>query len=412
MGKVTRILWFVSTPEDLRFLKVFAAHAYVTIDIFHINFITWALAVGMPGEQLLPRYTREVSRFGLEACFNVISKRLSLEAAQKAYSATHETVERYVKNTSESLLFVIPSGRLVHHLAAADLGEKYSVKSLYINYSNFPGYTFFDRKGTDCLSEVYEDPLLLEKVEGFVESPEMVKETFAHFRKLKAEQVKIPQVKSGQITTFVKELAFLGDTLIQYVTNVYGDRRVKFRPTRKSNKIEAVRPTGQACLLPDKFLFFPLQVSTDQQVLVNYHGHSIFKALDEAITYAQAKSIPLVTREHPAESRGEEVRAYIERLRAEGSDIQISNRPVYELIRLAEEVVTINSTVGLEAILNEKAVHFLGSSLYAKVTHAQLASYLNNYLIKVDYHSGDGMTPSLAAQILARVEHGMEYSQS
>jgi capsular polysaccharide export protein len=157
-------------------------------------------------------------------------------------------------------------------------------------------------------------------------------------------------------------------------------------------------------------VFFPLQVSTDQQVLVNYHGHSIFKALDEAIAYAQAKSIPLVTREHPAESRGEEVRAYIERRRAEGSDIQISNRPVYELIRLAEEVVTINSTVGLEAILNEKAVHFLGNSLYAKVTHAQLASYLNNYLIKVDYHSGDGMTPYLAAQILARAEH--ENSQS
>ncbi|MDE1167876.1 MAG: hypothetical protein PW845_21480 [Pseudomonas sp.] len=412
MGEIKKILWFVSTPEDVKFLKVFAEHAYVAIDVFHINFITRCMAAGLPGEQLLPRFTQPVARQSLDCCFNVLSGRLSLATAEKAYAATFQTVRQYLQRTQGPVLFVIPSGRLVHHIAASDLAQAHSIRCLYINYSNFPGYTFFDRKGTDCLSAVYQQPQMLEHIEGFVESAETVQSTFEHFRRLKAEQKKIPQVKAGAVKAMIKALAFVADTLAQHLTNVYGDRRVTFRRSRSAKAAAKAISGAVEPALPQAFVFFPLQVSTDQQVLVNYRGHSIFKAIDEAIALAQGKGRVLVTREHPAEARGAEVRAYIEQCRAEGSAIVISRRPVHELIRLAEQVVTINSTVGLEAILNDKAVHFLGDSLYAKVTRAQLASYLNNYLIKVDYHSGAGMSAGIAAQILARAGHDTDCTQS
>ena len=133
------------------------------------------------------------------------------------------------------------------------------------------------------------------------------------------------------------------------------------------------------------FLFFPLQVSTDQQILVNYDGGCIYKAIKQAYEYSKLKALPLYVREHPAEANKNDVRAYLKKM-AVKDDFFVTDAPVSDLLSKCEEVITVNSTVGLEARINRKPVHFLGKSFYEKATDLQLAYYLKFYLVAVDYH--------------------------
>ena len=75
-----------------------------------------------------------------------------------------------------------------------------------------------------------------------------------------------------------------------------------------------------------------------------------------------------------------------------------------ELLRQAEAVVTINSTVGLEAMLLEKPLTVLGRSHYYNLTPKQLRQYIMYYLLPIDYFSNEAISPCTAKQLLSRAE--------
>jgi capsular polysaccharide export protein len=150
--------------------------------------------------------------------------------------------------------------------------------------------------------------------------------------------------------------------------------------------------------LPKPYIFFPLQVSTDQQVLVNYAGASIFKAIDEVVEYARNINTALCFREHPAESQSETVKSYIKKICESERQIYVSSDPVSRHIDECSEIITINSTVGLEGLINNKKVRFIGKSLYLNLNKSQIADYLNNYLVEVDYHN-----PKLSKKLIEKI---------
>ena len=379
-----RILWFVSTIEDTRFLKEFEKHCDHVIDVFNINFITRFDLRKHEGKQLLPKYKSAYKALAIEddldKVFNVLSGRLTKEHAEKAYRATQGQLESYLRSIKDEVVFIIPSGRHVHHVAATRVATKNSINRIYINYSNFPGYTFFDPEGTDCLASIFRDPERLNRLYNDREID--IDATFKDFAQLKHQQKSIPQKASGGLKSKIKQSAFLADTLLQYLSGVVGDRRTQFTSDKKE-ETEALSYSALDASKP--FLFFPLQVSTDQQVLVNYEGGSIYKAIDEAYEYAKLKGLPLYVREHPAEGNKNAVRVYLKKL-ALNADFKVTDASVSELITGCQEVITINSTVGLESRINRKPVHFLGKSFYAKATNLQLAYYLKFYFVAVDYH--------------------------
>lgn len=381
-----KILWFASTIEDTNFIIEFRKHFTETIDIFHINFITLTHLFFHPGKALLPTFRKEAKKIPTSdttaTCFNTLSKRLTPHESKRAYQATRNQLEKYCKkNNKEELIFVIPSGRHIHHVAARDIAESLKIRCIYINYSNFPGYTFFDPHGTDCQSKIYHDPDLLDR-EYPRKSKDQIQDIFHKFSSIKSTQKRIPQASSSTFKLTAKKTAFLIDTLLQKITGVYGDRRERLSLTR-----EAKAPQPAPAIVPQQtpFIFFPLQVSTDQQVLVNYQGGSIFSAIDEAIHKAKEIGNPLIVREHPAESMKSLVRDYLQK-KENGGYLKISSAPVSELIKHCTTIITINSTVGLEARINNKPVIFIGKSFYKIATDEQLATYLNDYLIEIDYH--------------------------
>lgn len=380
-----RLLWFASTLEDTYFLKEFRKSCDYEIDVFNINFITRFSLLGHKGKHILPKFEPAHEQHtiddNLEKVFNVLSGRLNLSDASSAYRATKDQLASYIKSIpNDEVVFIIPSGRHVHHVAATNFAKEKAIKRIYINYSNFPGYTFFDPEGTDCSSSIFKDPSKLNRL--YKHRDINIDETFEHFSKLKKQQKSIPQKANNGLKNKIKNFAFIIDTILQRATNIVGDRRVGLvlKSATEVNQISYSTINSSK-----HFLFFPLQVSTDQQILVNYDGGSIYKAIDEAYEYSRSRGLPLYVREHPAESNKNEVRAYLEKM-AENDDFFVTNATVSDLLYKCEEVITVNSTVGLESRINRKPVRFLGKSFYEKATDLQLAYYLKFYLVDVDYH--------------------------
>lgn len=121
---------------------------------------------------------------------------------------------------------------------------------------------------------------------------------------------------------------------------------------RLRKKRETEVPSGD-------FIFVPLQVSTDTQLLV----HSDFSSLQDFVTCVEEAfySLPddhlrLVFKPHPMEPK-------VENLLFNGESV-LSSANTAELIAKAKAIITINSTVGLESIMKGKPVFVLGRAQY------------------------------------------------
>ena len=113
--------------------------------------------------------------------------------------------------------------------------------------------------------------------------------------------------------------------------------------------------------LPDKFIFVPFQVKFDSQILLNSKQIKSMNSLYQWLEFAEHKSdrpLKFVVKEHPSDPH-----RYTE-LYHKNPNIIFSNRDTKELIEKAEAVITVNSSVGLEAILLHKRVIVLGEACY------------------------------------------------
>lgn len=387
-------LWFIATVEDLLFYIQCKKNTGESFYLVHLNLLTYLAAVWLrvgsgslvfrrgptSGARALPDFDVDETR--ISTCFNVLAGRLNQEDARHAYVATLGLIQ---KLNSKSLItkFVIPSGRHIHHLAATDFAKKNEISRLYINYGNFPGRTFFDPLGTDAESSVYVNGI--HPPESFTERE--AKLIIRNALSEKSNQSSIPQ-KTTYFKEIVKSLAFRFSVVAESWLGICGDRRIISLPERGPVFFADIVEKEALERLPP-FFFFPLQVSSDVQVVRNYDGGSIENSIKQALAYTKKKGKILVVKLHPAEKDQQTVIRLLDLLKKTAS-LKTANLPTDILIKYAEKVVTINSTVGLEAKLLDREVHFMGKSMYADMDARQMAWYLRTILIKVDYHSGKG----------------------
>jgi capsular polysaccharide export protein len=151
---------------------------------------------------------------------------------------------------------------------------------------------------------------------------------------------------------------------------------------------------------PDRpYVLLPLQVSKDSNLLLFSNGFDNLKALAFARDRARTKGLSLVVKPHPAETN---IRLLAEITRVCGEHgILMTSANVTQLLIGCEEVITINSTVGLEAMLIGKPVTVLGQSLYAGMTRRQIALFAKHRLVDFAPYGRAPATPDAARQILA-----------
>jgi capsular polysaccharide export protein len=118
--------------------------------------------------------------------------------------------------------------------------------------------------------------------------------------------------------------------------------------------------------LPDRFIFAPFQVALDSQVLLHSHWirdmRAFFRVVVEAVETWGDPGLHVVFKEHPScPWRYPE----LHREAAERSQVYFANgNSTEELIRRSRGTVTLNSTVGVEALLMDRPVLALGRAVY------------------------------------------------
>jgi capsular polysaccharide export protein len=189
----------------------------------------------------------------------------------------------------------------------------------------------------------------------------------------------------------VLELGFFPDTLQYDVLGINFDSSLPrdpnfYReiastlPPQKPTELVRRQPKqkGQTSgTLPGRYIFVPMQVPSDMQILVHspwirdmvHFYETVSKVADRHPNYH------FVIKEHPSFPLSIRSRIRVH------PRIQFANHnDTRELIEGAEAVITVNSTVGLEAILLGKKVLTLGNAPYnieGLVLHAQNAESLH-----------------------------------
>lgn len=111
------------------------------------------------------------------------------------------------------------------------------------------------------------------------------------------------------------------------------------------------------------YIFAPFQVDFDSQVIINsprVNSMAVFYAfLLEAIESIDDKNTVFLIKEHPSDPN-----AYGE-LHEKHPRILFTNNNTEDLIRNAQAIITLNSSVGIEAAMLEKKVIVLGNACYA-----------------------------------------------
>ena len=178
-------------------------------------------------------------------------------------------------------------------------------------------------------------------------------------------------------------------TIVDKLVNKFKNYRV---PT-----IHAIRPISP-------YVFLPLQVSSDINLLI-HSDYDNLSAIDIAAKHARKLGCILVVKMHPAETDRTMALNILRACQKHGHFITSMNTT--ELVLGAVEVVTINSTVGLEAMLLGKKVMILGRCIYKDFTTSRTRAYVLRYLVDFDPFGEKPMSLAAFSQIIGHLEAGI-----
>jgi capsular polysaccharide export protein len=116
--------------------------------------------------------------------------------------------------------------------------------------------------------------------------------------------------------------------------------------------------------LPDRYIFVPFQVDHDTQLLCHSPHiadmEALYRFIEKSLTFCEDSDTVILFKEHPSA-----LRDYSHLHSSTNSRLRFANGvSTQTLIENAEAIVTINSSVGIEALLYHKRVITLGNTFY------------------------------------------------
>lgn len=244
----------------------------------------------------------------------------------------------------------------------------------FLELSNLPGKIFADVLGVNAASKLYQSPTMLD----CMDVPETEYEAWKSVY-LQSRQNVPKQAANRSKIRFAMIYDYIGYYVLGYLREDYRNPIIRIWHKLKNKKMTCSPKID----LSKEFFFFPLQVSNDSQILLNSDVDNI-----QAIEMIRSKypSHAIVAKIHPAEENREFVKK-IEKM--QDQYFVLAGNDTRELIQKASKVITINSTVGLEALIYGKEVEVLGRAIYAQFDHQRLKAYICRYLINTDYFDNE-----------------------
>jgi len=248
--------------------------------------------------------------------------------------------------------------------------KKHGIRASYLEISNLPQKLFVDNTGVNALSSVCKFPSILDGLE-------VVSATkHAAWKLAYVEQKKKPLPQSR--VSYAQVPVLLVNKILKIFFRGVGDRNISYKRLQRADQSNRFSRLIDGLYPSSGFIFFPLQVTNDTQVKL-HSELDLQEAIMRALEVAKQRGKRLVIKMHPAES-GIEILDFLEEIKKD-SAVFVSNANAVDLIQRSSCVVTINSTVGLEALIFEKDLITLGSALYQEFNQERLLKYIHGYLI-------------------------------
>jgi capsular polysaccharide export protein len=383
------LLVFVENLEKLAFFSrlypAFRDRGYGLLVVSNrVSVILQARRHGMIS-RLCRRDHRDVD---LSGTLELLRQDLTEHQAENFYGGILKCVEQAADSIQLCGGLIWNGGRLADW-AIADYCNERGLNCLFFEIGNIPGKMIADPMGVNARS------LLAGK--GFRQEYQPTP-SFDSWRKsyiaTKLQQRSVPQARSvGQINPFYL-IDLLGFLLLAAPRNT--NRSVKAM-LKNVFLTRSVALTTTETVPETRFFFLPLQVTNDTQLFLNSKVDNR-GALEFALHLCKEEQAMLVVKPHPAETSPQFL-AWLQQF-AQENNIQLSRANTMELISKSDRVITINSTVGLEALLYGREVEVLGNAVYKGFGEADLDRYVNRYLLNIDYFSRQ----EIAAEAVNEIE--------
>lgn len=351
------------------FSSIIKSSRYENIKVIYIN-------------KLSKKYSGKIPTLNFSNCkesnLSLFSNREMKAYFLSLYSAAKNIIEHGGNN---DIVIFNWNGESISGLVTRMIKNKYkNIKTLYFEISNLPGLTFMNEEGVNASSSLYKDPDQL----LFYQDNKLDYSSWLHkfiSDKLSGEnppkQVNLMKKKSVYLLI---DLLFSCVSYRFFSVSSILNRLPRFKnfTKNKSNiKYDKVDYSKE-------YVFIPLQVSNDTQVLINSDIGNIDLILEVLSQY----DLPLYIKPHPAESNVDYLFFWLDSLPDKvRSRVFIVNENTYKLINGSNFVCVINSTVGFESMLMGKDTKFFGRTIYTNFTFEHLEPYIFSYLLNVDFFS-------------------------
>jgi len=307
----------------------------------------------------------------LKKSLSVLNRYHDLQTANKIYNHVLKNLENLLyKMTLE--YFFIWNGSTTIAKALDHFAIENKIQRRFFEISNLGAKIFVDPQGVNAQSLLAKNADVLDRIK-------IDDTTFDQWYQVYYQSKGVPkQAANATRIPFSFLVDWFGFTFFNMIRE---DRRNPLLVLYKKYKLKQGTVTEEKSI--DKtYIFLPLQVSDDSQLKINSDIDN-FGAIEKVYEYCKKKNIQLVIKLHPAETNFQFKESIMEFIG--GKNIVLTQKNIEELIHKACEIFVINSTVGVEAMLQKKKVHILGRSYYQDFTYERLKSYICAYLVDIDY---------------------------
>lgn len=313
--------------------------------------------------------------------------------AKNIYKSVWYYCDRFCKESQINLI-IASQGILTAELAIKNFAKTNKIPILFFELANIPGKTFWDIEGSNAKSYLYNhieilDNYEVDQIEYLNWKKEYIKRNFKQHLVKQATGLKHFNYLYGLIGRF--NFLFTGLSLYKF------DILTKMKYFIKSRTIKI--KYDEVDISKEKYIFFPMQVASDSQIILN-SDIGLFDVLKYSIEKAEKSKLKLVVKLHPAE-RNIDVIYRILKLR-EKYKFNIVDNNTFEVIENAQKVITINSTVALEAMILDKPVEILGRSFYKFFNKERTKNYILGYLEDIDFFSSEKFTVEQVKKLINR----------
>lgn len=375
---------------------------------YEINFITDILSIYFEIKNefkifLVKKNIKNERAFDLSNSTTLKMGLLDSNKAEISYLSTFNTLEKLNKDLNFKMFFMW-NGNLCQERAMKDFADQYNIETLIFELGNITERIFIDKKGSNAQSYLYEHPEILEKLNVEEEVFENWKNIYLA-DKLKSHSVPqapkkakhplIQKIKNNWIN-LIDNFGIYFYNIAQGANFLISDR-IKRKFTAKKNPIKINYDSVD--FKNENYLLFPLQVCKDSQLLINSEVDNI-EAINIVHKMSKDLGLKLFIKPHPAEWN----EGFIKEIYSlkEKFNFYFVNYNTFELIKFSKKVVTINSTVGLEAKILDKDVEFLGKSFYKYLDGKFLRNYILGYLTDADYFGDKPISIESAKKMIER----------